>query len=199
MSMLKQEACKVKYNIAVRNRFNILCIEETEQYAKELENSKEQIDRKWEDFRDCLHIAVNEVVLVKSKQNRNKWMAEDILNKMEQRKKYKNNHIEYQLLTKEIANDCRKAKEQWLTDHCQEIEKCKKQDKTKEIHEKIKNFTNKKNTLKQAFGIMSKDGKLLFEQEYNSKRCSHYISNLYNDNRNDMPTFPITSRENILK
>ena len=165
MSMLRQEACKVKYNIAVRNKFNILCIEETEQYAKELENSKEQIDRKWEDFRDCLHIAVNEVVLVKSKQNKNKWMAEDILNKMEQRKKYKNNHIEYQLLTKEIANDCRKAKEQWLTDHCQEIEKCKKQDKTKEIHEKIKNFTNKKNTMKQACGIMSKDGKLLLNKK----------------------------------
>ena len=116
MSMLKQEACKVKYNIAVRNRLNILCIEETQQYAKELENSKEQIDRKWEDFRDCLHIAVNEVVLVKSKQNKNKWMAEDILNKMEQRKKYKNNHIEYQLLNKEIANDYRKTKEKWLTD-----------------------------------------------------------------------------------
>ena len=116
MSMLKQEACKVKYNIAVRNRLNILCIEETEQYAKELENSKEQIDRKWEDFRDCLHIAVNEVVLVKSKQNKNKWRAENILNKMEQRKKYKNNHIEYQLLTKERANDYRKTKEEWLTD-----------------------------------------------------------------------------------
>ena len=47
MSMQKQEVCKVKYNIAVRNKFNILCIEETEQYPKELQNSKEQIDRKW--------------------------------------------------------------------------------------------------------------------------------------------------------
>ena len=43
-------------------------------------------------------------------------MTEDILHKMEQRKKYNNNHIEYQLLTKEIANDYRKTKEEWLTD-----------------------------------------------------------------------------------
>ena len=49
---------------------------------------------------------------------------------MEQRKKYKkNNHIEYHQLNKEIANECRKAKEQWLTDQCQETEKLKKQQK----------------------------------------------------------------------
>ena len=96
MSMLKQEACKAKYNIAVRNRFNILCIEETEQYAKELENSKEQIDRKWEDFRDCLQTAANEVLSMKSNQNKNKWMTEDILHKIDHREKYKNNHNEYQ-------------------------------------------------------------------------------------------------------
>ena len=29
ISMLKQDVCKVKYNVAVRNRFNILCKEET--------------------------------------------------------------------------------------------------------------------------------------------------------------------------
>ena len=55
---------------AVRNRFNILCIEETEQYQKVLENSKEQIDRKWKDFRDCLQTAANEVLLMRSKWNK---------------------------------------------------------------------------------------------------------------------------------
>ena len=45
---------------------------------------------------------------------------------------------------------------------------------------------------------MSKDGKLLFEQEDISKRLVEYISNLYNDTRDEMPTFPITSEENIL-
>ena len=159
MSMLKQGVCMVIYNIAVRNRFNILCKEETEQYPKELENSNEQIERKGKDFRDCLQTAANELLLMKSKRNKNKGMTEDILHKMEQRWKYKNNnHIEYQRLNKEIANDCRKAKEQWLTEQCQEIEKLKKQYKTKEMHEKLQNSTHKKNTNKQASGIMSKDG-----------------------------------------
>ena len=137
---------------------------------------------------------------MKSKRNKNKWMAEDILNKMEQRKKYKNNnHIEYQRLNKEIANDYRKAKEQWITDQCQEIEKLEKQHKTTEMHQKIKNFTNKKNTEEQASGITDKDGKLLFEQEDISMRWVEYIPNLHDDNRDDMPTFPITRGENILK
>ena len=68
------------------------------------------------------------------------------------------------------------------------------------MHEKTNNFTNKKNTKKQASGIMNKDGKLHFEQEDISKRCIvEYISNLYNDKRDDMPTFPITSGEKFLK
>ena len=66
-------------------------------------------------------------------------MTKDMLHKMEQRKKYKNiNNIEYQRLNKEIANDCRRAKEQWFKDQCQEIEKLEKQHKTEEMHEKLK-------------------------------------------------------------
>ena len=119
-SMLKQEVCKVKCNIAIRNRFNILCIEE---YPKELENSKEQIDRKWKDLRDCLQTAANEVLLMKSKRNKNNWMTE------------------------------------------QEIEKFEKQHKTKEMYEKIKNLTNKKNTKKKSLLCNEKRWKTPFEQE----------------------------------
>ena len=66
------------------------------------------------------------------------------------------------------------------------------------MHGKIKDLKNKKNTKKKASCTMSKDGKLLSEQEHISKRWVEYISNLYNDNRDDMPTFPIASEENIL-
>ena len=82
MSVLRQEECRITYKIAVRNRFNILCIEETEQYPKEIEDSKEQIDRKWKDFQDCQQPAANEVQLMKSKRNKKKWMTEDVLHKM---------------------------------------------------------------------------------------------------------------------
>ena len=64
------------------------------------------------------------------------------------------------------------------------------------MHEKNKDLTNKKNTKKKASCIMSRDGKLLFEQEGISKRWVEY---LYNDNRDYMPKFPSTSGESILK
>ena len=57
-----------------------------------VKNSKEQIDKKWKDVKDCLQKAANEVLFMKSKQNKNKWMTKDILHTMEQRKKYKNNN-----------------------------------------------------------------------------------------------------------
>ena len=67
------------------------------------------------------------------------------------------------------------------------------------MHEKIKNLTNKTNERNQASCIMDKDGKFLFEQECISKSWVEYTLNLYNDYRDCMPPFPITSEESILK
>ena len=54
--------------------------------------------------------------------NEQTWMIEDILNKMDKRKAYKNvDRDKYNWLNKEIINDCRKAKENRLDTSCEEI------------------------------------------------------------------------------
>ena len=50
-------------------------------------------------------------------------MTDDILNKMDERKAVKaRNEEHYQQLNKEIANDHRVAKENWLNMQCREFE-----------------------------------------------------------------------------
>ena len=50
-------------------------------------------------------------------------MTDDILNKMDERKAVKGRNEEcYQQLNKEISNDCREGKENWLNEQCREVE-----------------------------------------------------------------------------
>ena len=52
-------------------------------------------------------------------------MKSEILEKMKSRQQYADkNSLQYKALDREIRNDCRKAKEDWLNIQCQEIEAC---------------------------------------------------------------------------
>ena len=67
------------------------------------------------------------------------------------------------------------------------------------MHERVKKLSTKKHVKKQASCIMEKKGKLLFEQDEIERKWVEYISNLYDDNRDEIPQFNVTSGENILK
>ena len=73
----------------------------------------------------------------KRKMNK-KWMTEDILDLMEQRRQVKNNRQKYETLHKEISKKCDEAKEKWIIDKCRNIElhhRCTEQKMYKNIEE----------------------------------------------------------------
>ena len=82
-------------------------------------------------------------------------MNDEILSKMEQRRNVKNKTIEYNVINKEIVDECRQAMENWLNEQCEEIESLEKQHKTKEMYDKVKELT-KKCTLKGGGSITDK-------------------------------------------
>ena len=61
---------------------------------------------------------------------------------MEQRKNVKNKTTEYNVINKEIVDECRQAKENWLNEQCEEIESLEKQYKTKEMYDGVKELRN---------------------------------------------------------
>ena len=64
-------------------------------------------------------------------------MTDDILNKMDERKAYKNaDRNRYNQLNKEITNDCRKAKETWFNKQCEEIEELEEHHNSRGLHAK---------------------------------------------------------------
>ena len=129
-----------------------------------------------------------------------KWMTDDILNLIENRKQFKNSDKdEYNRLNKQINLACKEAKEKWLVNECEEVEQLEKQYKSREMHNKVKELTSK-NTKKKASGcIKDKNGNILFNQEEIAARWVEYITELYEDHREQMPKFEVTSGASIMK
>ena len=67
------------------------------------------------------------------------------------------------------------------------------------MHNKVKELTSK-NTKKKASGcIKDKNENILFNQEEIAGRWVEYITELYEDHREHMPKFEITSGASIMK
>ena len=74
-----------------------------------------------------------------------------------------------------------------------------KQYKSREMYNKMKELTSK-NTKKKASGcIKDKNGNILINQEEIAARWVEYITELYEDHREQMPKFEVTSGTSIMK
>ena len=196
LELLKEESYKKKYNVEIRNAYSRLSNQTLEQTPED----QIEVEKTWGIIKESLNTSLRAVLPSKRAKKKKPWMTDDILRKMEERKKFKNiDSDKYKQLDKEIETLCRQTKEKWHVDQCEEIELLEKQHRTREMHKKVKDLTNR-NSRKTASGcIKDRNGKLLFDQEDISSRWAEYITELYNDDRGEMPSFEVTSGENIMK
>ena len=136
-SLLKNNSYAARYNIEIRNGFDALHIEELEQQFDE----EEHIEDIWRKVKESIVTTTTELLPLRTKKNKQTWMTNDILSKMDERKAHR--HVDrdkYNQLNKEIINDCRKAKEIWFNKKCEEIEELEKHHNSKEMHAKVKSY-----------------------------------------------------------
>ena len=197
LNLLKEETYKNKYNVEVQNIYERLCIEETEQQP---DNGcfNNQCDKKWTTVKQPIKSSLNAVLPRKANRKKQKWMTDHILHLMENRKQFKNSDKdEYNTLYKQINLACKEAKEKWLVNQCEEVKQLEY--RSREMHNKVKELTSK-NTKKKASGcIKDKNGNILFNQEEIAARWVEYIAELYEDHREQMPKFEVTSGVSIMK
>jgi hypothetical protein len=157
----------------------------------------EDINTKWRIYKEALNKAAEEKVLkiqIKAKQQ---WMNQEILNHMEERRLSKTTDTEkYKKLNKQIKEECKKAKEEWLNTQCSKIEKYKG---TENIHEKIRELSGRKRRSTGSNCINNKEGKILVEEEDIVKRWEEYIEKLYEDERPEKPIIINSEGPRIMK
>ena len=119
---------------------------------------------------------------------------------MDERKALKGRNEEhYKQLYKEISNDCKLTKENWLNEECREVEDLERQFRTKEMHQKVKQITNKSKTNTNMGCIKDRNGNILFDKEKIAERWIEYLKELYDNNREPMPQFTTSTGKNILQ
>ena len=134
---------KENFRIEVQNRFEAL-------------NRITEPELLWKQLKSTI-ISSAEKVLPKAQDNKKtKWMTDDILKLMEQRRLKKLNPLEYNSINKQIKKKCSEAKEKWLNEQCSEIEN-KLNVNTKYVHEKINEIAGKSRCtyLNQKMGLFS--------------------------------------------
>lgn len=181
LDQLKDEEFKTRYAVEVNNRFSSLNNEEKEQLE-----DREKLENKWNNFRDSILGATKELLPVKIRKKHKEWMTVEILQLMKERKELKDPDKsvseEYKEKDRKITAACKKAKEDWCNDMCDEIEKLDKCHNSREMHQKIKQLTNKgKRLSNEQSCIKDKEGNILFEKQDINNRWTEYIRELYDD------------------
>ena len=166
----ESQELKDRYSVAVRNRFEVL----------ERDNGS-----KWEVLKEAI-VSGKEIIPTKEKTQKQTWMKQEILQKMKERQTIsERDSDQYKALDREIRNDCRKAKEEWINEQCQEIEKCQTVDPTF-LYKKVKTLT-RKNFCSSSGCIKAKDGTLIMEKAERMARWAEYVDELFEDKRGEKP------------
>ena len=94
--------------------------------------------------------------------NKQRWITEEILDKMEERRMWKRKEEKYRSLSKTRKKMCRKAKNDNYNEIFNEIESL---DKTQnpQLYQTVKQLRLRK--LRSAEGVKNKDGKVLFDEK----------------------------------
>ena len=67
------------------------------------------------------------------------------------------------------------------------------------MHNKVKDLTSKNTNMKVIGCIKDKNGNNLFDQEEITARCVKYITELYEDDREQIPKFEVIIEETIME
>ena len=115
---------KEKFTVAVKNRFSIL-------------HDVQEVDEKWEHLKESITQAAEETIPKSQRKVKTKWMNDEIVKMMDERRKSKQYRDAYDALNKQITTKCNEAKEKWLNEQCDDIEKNHRLD-SKSMHARIR-------------------------------------------------------------
>ena len=129
--LTENQSVKERFAIKTMNRYEVL-----------MEMEEENVQQQWAKLQTAVEEACEELPKTKRKKKK-PWMAENILNLMDDRRKVKKiDEQQYQEINKRIRKDCLLAKEDWMDENCTKIEQMAKCN-AKEMYANI-NFIRKK-------------------------------------------------------
>ena len=182
---------------SVRWNTEVLKNEYTRNHFKEIVEDKNKMDNivetddinsLWDNIKSCIAATADQVCGKHIPEKRQKWMTEEILQKMEERRKFKNDESvlgqrKYKDLKHEVQRLCRQARNAYFNEKCGEIEHLEATHNPL-MYKKIKEMTPKRKVIGQS--IKDKDGNLLSDPKEILERWAQYVEELYDDKRDSI-------------
>lgn len=160
-------------------------------YIKEtdrvIEETKEclGVEQKWNEIKMGIELTAKDVIGKKKQEIRKEWISQEVVEMINERRKYKNSKDEeglmkYKSLRNRIIRRARQDKEVYLINICDEIEKNMKSGQVDIAYRNVKRFFESKKV--RTMSIEDKDGILKYDRESIAKRWKEYLEQLYGEN-----------------
>ncbi|KAI5738261.1 hypothetical protein M8J77_004739 [Diaphorina citri] len=145
---------------------------------------KDETEEEWNNIREAMIKTLEDTVGKASRKKKKEWITEEMLDKMEERRRYKNvETTEGRKMYRQINNELRrttdKAREKWIQDQCENIEELEKRGKMEELYKTARNLTMKKPKTISKQGMVNKEGKITTCVEETKQIWKEYIEELY--------------------
>lgn len=172
------------------NRPNLEIIENSKENISNLLQTKisniepkEEVNEQWLIFKNVIQESIPD--LKQALRKKKTWMTDEILNLMDQRRRYKNqDEIRYNNLNKEIRRKIRDAKSLWIEGKCNEIEELERKHDSFNLHKKVKEMTNL-NRKPRTGNLINEQGNLVVQEEEKIKVWEKYVTDLFTDQRDE--------------
>ena len=105
------------------------------------------VERRWKQLKEAVKEAANKVVgYRKSRKAKKPWITQEMLNKMEERRRYKNinsdtGRMNYRRLNNEFRRETEKAKELWWENESSELEELNRKGRVNLLYAKVRQLS----------------------------------------------------------
>lgn len=145
------------------------------------QNTTANIVEAWQKAKDTINAVTTEKLIKSEAEFKQKWMTDEILQMMNERRKLKTiDPTGYRTIHKEIRKRIKAAKEDWLKEQCEEMERYERQHDSFQLFKKIKEITRSgSKTLHNA--LEDRNGNILTDLLQKQNRWKEYAEELFED------------------
>ncbi len=143
------------------------------------------VEKRWEKLKGTvIESAMTHIGYKKGSLTRKPWITKGMLDKMNERRKWKSRNTEYgkrkyRQLNNELRRETERAKAIWWEEQCNELEELDRRGRTDLVYAKVRKLTGKSKARNGNMVITDDKGKLLTEPDDVRKRWKEYIEILY--------------------
>lgn len=152
---------------------------------KVVDRTGQTVEERWIALKQAVIDSAQEVIgYTKKKAIKKPWITAEMIDRMEKRRKWKNNNTDtgkamYRKMNNALRRETDQAREKWWAEECSELEEMDRRGRSDLVYGKVKQLTKKYETNCKSTTIKSETGELLTQPTDIRNRWKEYIETLY--------------------